>query len=88
MIEVALLGGRQLQRRGALNQNFEKEGEEVEILFRGWNRERVDLEAGRIEANADIRTTEEPRQALEATAQVEDECVRVVLLHVRDEEVQ
>jgi len=88
MIEVALLAGRQLQRRGALNQNFEKEGEKVEVRFRRWNRERVDVEAGRIKADADIPAAEEPREALKAAAQVENEGVRVVLLHVCDEKVQ
>jgi hypothetical protein len=88
VVKIAFLCGRQFQGRRSLDENFDKQREEVEVLLGRWNRERIDLEAWRVQSHAGIRAAKQSSQAFKATAQIEDEGVRVVLLHVRDEEIQ
>ena len=86
--EIALRGWVELARPLALDQDFQEESEEIEILLRRWQRERIDLEISGFEAHANIRAAEQLREALEAASQIEDECVRIVFLEIGDEEIQ
>src|SRR5271157_3485628 len=86
--EVAFGGWVELARSLPLDQHLQEEGEEIEVLFRRWERKRIDLETLGFQTDADIRTAEKLREAFEAPTQVEDESVRRVLLQVGDQEVQ
>src|SRR6202167_5618611 len=86
--EVALGGGVELARPLALNQHFQEESEEIEVFLRRWQRKRIDLEIRGIKADANIRAAEKLCEAFKASAQVEDERVRIVLLEIGDEEIQ
>src|SRR3984893_17293727 len=88
MEEIALGGWVELARPLALDQDFQEESQEVEILFRGWQRKRVDLEVLGLKPNSNIRPAEELSEAFKAPAQIEDEGVRRVLLQVGNQEVQ
>src|SRR6266851_157008 len=88
LVEVSLLGGVQFDWRCALKQDLCKQSKEIEVLLRGRERERVDSEVRRIDANPHVGAAEEMCKALEAPAQVENKRVRVVFLQVGDEEVE
>src|SRR5579859_6041269 len=88
LVEVSLLGGVQFDRRCALKQHLYKQSQEIEVLLRGRERERVDSEVRRIDANPHVGATEEVCEALEAPAQVKDERPRFVFLEIGDEKVQ
>src|ERR1700691_4627182 len=88
MEEIPLGARIELARPLALDQHFQKEGKEIEILFRRRERKRVDLEILGLKADANIRAAEELREALKASAQIEDEGMRVVFLEIGDEEIQ
>ena len=72
----------------SLNQDFQEEREEIEILLRGRKRKRIDLEILGFEANANIGAAEQLREAFKTSAQVEDERVRVVFLQIGDQEIE
>src|SRR5882762_6736236 len=86
--EVALSGRVEFARSLPLDQHFQKESEEIEILLCRWQRKRVDFEILRFQADTDIRATEKLREALEAASQIKDEGVRLVFLKIGDEEIQ
>ncbi len=88
LVEVSLFGGIQFNGHCALKQNLNEQSQEIEVLFRGRERERIDSNVRRIDSNPYVRTAEELRDALEASAQVENEGPRVIFLQVGDEEVQ
>ncbi len=88
LVEVSLFGGVQFDRRCALKQDLNEQSQEIEVLLRGWERERIDSNVRRIDSNPHVRTAEELRDALEASAQVENEGPRVIFLQVGDEKVQ
>src|SRR5216683_510231 len=88
LVEVSLLGGVQFDRRCALKQHLYKQSQEIEVLLRGRERERVDSEVRRIDANPHVGAAKEMCKALEAPAQVKDERPRLVFLEIGDEKVQ
>src|ERR1700722_1442114 len=88
VIKIAFDGRIEFPGPRSLNQDFQKESEEIEIFFRRRERKRVDLEIFGFEADTDVRTAEELRKAFKTPAQIEDEGVRVVFLQVGDEEVE
>ena len=71
-----------------MDQDFQEKSEEIEILLRRWQRERIDLEISGFEAHANIRAAKQLREAFEAASQIEDECVRIVFLEIGDEEIE
>src|SRR6266404_6082648 len=88
VIEIAFDGRIEFPGPRSLNQDFQKESEEIEIFFRRRERKRVDLEIVGFQTDTDVRTAEELREAFKTPAQIEDEGVRVVFLQVGNEEVQ
>src|SRR5580700_1114025 len=88
MKEVALRGGVDLGSSLPLDQNFEEQREEIEILFGGWQRKRVDLEILRLQADAHIRSPEQLREAFKTSTKIENEGMRSIFLQVGDEEIQ
>ena len=88
MVQIAFRGRVELASLLSLNQNLEEQREKVEILFRRWQGERVDLEILGFQSDANIRAAKQLREALKAPAEIEDEGVRVVLLEIRDQEVE
>src|ERR1700730_8019212 len=88
MEEIAFARGVELTRPRALNQDFQEEGEKIEIFFGGRERERVDLEIPGFEADPNIRAAEKLREAFKAPAQIEDKGVRRVFLKIGDEKIQ
>src|SRR6266478_3682993 len=88
VIEIAFAGRIEFPGPRSLNQDFQEEREEIEIFLRRRERKRIDLEIVGFEANADIRAAEEMCEAFKASAQIEDEGMRVVLLQIGDEEVE
>ena len=88
VVEVALGRGVKFCRPGALKQDFQKEREEVEVLFGWWQREWIDFEVLGFESDADVGAAEEMRKAFKASAQIEDERMRRVLLEICDQKVQ
>ena len=88
VIEFALGGRVEFAWPLALNQDFQEEREEIEILLGGRQRKRIDFEILGFEADADIGAAEKLREAFKAPAQVEDERVRLVFLEIGDEEIQ
>src|SRR5271154_4317934 len=88
MKEVALCGRVDLGSSLPLDQNFQEQGEKIEILLGGWQRKRIDLEILGLQADAHIRSPEQLCEAFKASTQIEDEGVRSIFLQVRDEEIQ
>src|SRR5271163_2267398 len=89
LVEEVALGGRvKLARPLPLNQHFQEESEEIEVFLRRWQRKRIDLEILGFKADANIRAAEKLCEAFKASAQVEDERVRIVFLEIGDEEIQ
>src|ERR1019366_7944849 len=89
LVEQVALGGRvELARLLPLDQHFQEEREESEIFLRRWQRKRVDLEILGFQADANIRAAEKLREAFKASAQIENERVRIVFLKVGDQEIQ
>ena len=71
-----------------MDQNFQKEREEIEIFLGRRQRKRVDLEILGFQAHAHVGTAEELRKTLKAAAQVEDEGVGIVFLEIGNQEIQ
>ena len=89
LVEEVALGGRvELGRPLPLDQHLQEEGEEIEVFLGRRERKRVDLEIPGFQADADIQAAEKLREILKASAQVEDEHVRRVLLQISNQEVQ
>src|SRR5882724_2716513 len=88
VIEIAFDGRVEFPGPRSLNQDFQKESEKIEILFRRRERKRVDLEIFGFQTDTDVRTAEELREAFKTPAQIEDEGVRVVFLQIGDQKVE
>src|SRR5271170_6498362 len=70
LVEQVALGGRvEFTRPWSLDQHFQEEREEIEIFLRRWQRKWIDLEVLGFQADADIRASEELREAFKAPAQ-------------------
>src|SRR5258708_37148574 len=82
LIEVSLLGGVQFDRRCALKEDLYKQSQEIEVLLRGWERERIDSEFRRIDSHPHVRPPAELRKALDDPAHIENEGRRIVFLEV------
>src|SRR5260370_1288541 len=88
VIEIAFDGRVEFPGPRSLNQDFQKESEEIEIFFRRRERKRVDLEIVGFQTDTDVRTAEELREAFKTAAQIEDKRVRVVFLKIGNEEIE
>ena len=88
VVEVSLGRRGKFCHPGALKQDFQKERQEVEVLFGWWQREWIDLEVLGFESDTDVGAAEKVGKAFKASAQIEDERMRRVLLEIRDEKVQ
>ena len=86
--EIPLSSRVEFTRPLPLDQDLQEEREEIEIFLGRWQRERIDLEIFGFQANANIRAAKELREAFEASAQIEDEGVRIVFLKIGDEEIE
>src|ERR1700733_7424877 len=60
----------------------------MEILFCWLQRERIDFEISGFQAYTDVGTAEQLGEAFKAPAEVENECVRLVFLEIRNDEIQ
>jgi hypothetical protein len=67
-------------------QDLDEHRQKIEVRLRGRKRKRIDPEVRRIDSHAHVGAAEQLRQALVAAAQVENECVRFILLKIRREE--
>src|SRR5580700_1926755 len=88
VIEIAFGRGIEFTVLLVLHQDLQEESEEVEIFLGGCKREWVDLEIPGLQTHARIGAAKQMRKAFKAPAQIEDECVGLVLLEVRDQEIQ
>src|SRR5208282_2611806 len=71
----------------ALNQHTEEAEQELQVLFRLWQRERIDSEIARLLADIQVRAAEDRGQRLEAAADIEDEGQRRVFLCILQQEI-
>jgi hypothetical protein len=62
--------------------------QEVQVLFRRWQGERVDSEKAFLQAHLSVAPTEELRQAFVPAAQIKDDGVGAIFLHVGQQEIQ
>src|SRR2546429_52185 len=56
VVKVPFDCGVELHLTGALQENFQKERQKVEVLLCRWKREWIDLEIARLKAHAHVRT--------------------------------
>src|SRR5260370_10287535 len=73
VVEVALRRRIKFRRPRALNQDLQKQSEEIEILFRWREREWIDLEVLGFESDTNVGAAEELPKAFKASAQIEDQ---------------
>ena len=82
VIEIAFGRRIKLRRPLALHQDLQKQREEIEIFLGGRKRKGIDFEILGREAHAHVGAAKQLRQAFKASAQVEDEGVRRILLEL------
>src|SRR6266851_4915781 len=88
LVNFLLFFERKLFAAMVIGKNLHEEGEKVEIGLRFREAKGVDFERGAVWADFDVAAFKQWGEALEAPAQVEDECVRIVFLQIGDEEIQ
>src|SRR5260370_40468477 len=69
-----------------IGENFDKECEKVEIGLRFREAKGIDLERAAVWADFDVAAFKQSREAFKAPTQLEDECIRIVFLQIRDDE--
>src|SRR5713101_2964253 len=62
--------------------------QEIQVVLRWREGERIDLEIAGFEANLQVRASKQPCKAAKTSSQIEDECVRLVFLQVGDQKIQ
>jgi hypothetical protein len=87
-VNIAIGDRVELERAFALQQDFHKQSQEVEILLGRREGERIDRKALGFEPSRDVRSGEKMCEAFKAAAEIENEGVRVILLEIGDQEVQ
>ena len=80
VVKVPFDCGVELHLTGALQENFYKERQKVEVLLCRWQREWIDLEIARFEAHSHVRTIKQMSEAFEAPTKVKDERVGLIFL--------
>ena len=75
VVEIALGGGIISSGPRALNQDLEKQREEIEVFLGRRKGKRIDLKSSGFKAHAYVRAAKELCEAFEAAAQIEDEGV-------------
>src|ERR1700732_3260612 len=88
VIEIALDGGVEFTHPCSLNQDFQEEGKEIEIVLCGRKRKRVDLEVLGFEADAEVGAAEKLSEAFKTSAKVKDERMRIVFLEIGNKKVE
>ena len=77
-----------MRRALGFGEHANEKRQEIQVALRWRQGKGIDLELARFEADLEIRAPEQPGQAAETSAQVEDESVRLVFLQIGDQEIQ
>ena len=88
LVQLAVLGVAQAVAVGAFEQHADERVEEVQVLRRRVERERVDADVLVTQAQREVAAVEERRELPVAVPEIEDDRQRVVLLRVHHQEVQ